>query len=74
MTEHRPVTEATPVKVPTLPDAQTVTEVKHYTDRAALGRYAQPHEIAGLAVYLASDESAYVTGQVFTIDGGYTAT
>ncbi|MCB9548696.1 MAG: glucose 1-dehydrogenase [Myxococcales bacterium] len=50
------------------------TLVKHYTDRAALGRYAQPHEIAGLAVYLASDESAYVTGQVFTIDGGYTAT
>ncbi|MEZ4471371.1 MAG: glucose 1-dehydrogenase [bacterium] len=48
--------------------------VKHYTDRAALGRYAEPHEIAGLAVYLASDEAAYVTGQVFTIDGGYTAT
>ena len=33
MTEHRPVTEATPVKLPTLPDAQTVTEVKHWTDR-----------------------------------------
>jgi len=45
-----------------------------YTDRAALGRYARPEEIAGLAVYLASDEAAYVTGQVFTIDGGYTAT
>ncbi len=48
--------------------------VKLYTDRAALGRFATPDEIAGLAVYLASDESTYVTGQVFTIDGGYTAT
>ena len=48
--------------------------VKGYTDRAALGRYATPDEISGLAVYLASDESTYVTGQVFTIDGGYTAT
>lgn len=48
--------------------------VKGYTERAALGRYATPDEISGLAVYLASDESTYVTGQVFTIDGGYTAT
>ena len=48
--------------------------VKMYTDRAALGRFAEPDEISGLAVYLASDDAAYVTGQVFTIDGGYTAT
>ena len=47
---------------------------RSYTDRAALGRYAKPNEIAGLAVYLASNEATYVTGQVFTIDGGYTAT
>ena len=33
MNEITPVTEAKPVKVPTLPDAQTVTEVKHWTDR-----------------------------------------
>ena len=44
MTEHRPVTEATasPVKVPTLPDAQTVTEVKHYTDRLFSFRCTRP--------------------------------
>ena len=35
-----------------------------------LKRLAQPEEIAALAVYLASDEAAYVTGQVFAIDGG----
>ncbi len=47
---------------------------KMYTDRTALGRYAEPDEISGLAVYLACDDATYVTGQVFTIDGGYTAT
>ncbi len=47
---------------------------KAYTDRAALGRWGQPEEIAGVAVHLASDESSYCTGQVFTVDGGYTAT
>jgi len=44
MTEHRPVTEApaSPVKVPTLPDAQTVTEVQHYTDRLFSFRCTRP--------------------------------
>ncbi|MEE2757476.1 MAG: glucose 1-dehydrogenase [Myxococcota bacterium] len=46
---------------------------KSYTDRAALGRFGQPDEIAGTAVFLASDESAYLTGQSIIIDGGYTA-
>ncbi len=35
-------------------------------------RWVQPEEVAGLAVYLGSDESSYVTGQAWTIDGGYT--
>jgi NAD(P)-dependent dehydrogenase (short-subunit alcohol dehydrogenase family) len=45
---------------------------RYFTDRSPLGRHAQPHEIAGLAVYLASDESSFVTGQTFAVDGGFT--
>ena len=44
-----------------------------YTDRTALKRYGQPNEIAGLAVFLGSDESSYLSGQAIAIDGGYTA-
>ncbi|MGH9500487.1 MAG: SDR family NAD(P)-dependent oxidoreductase [Terriglobales bacterium] len=38
-----------------------------------LGRLGRPEDIAGLAVYLASDESSWVTGAVFPVDGGYLA-
>lgn len=38
-----------------------------------LGRMGAPEDIAYCALYLASDESSWVTGSVFTIDGGYTA-
>ncbi|MBI3878475.1 MAG: SDR family oxidoreductase [Verrucomicrobia bacterium] len=39
----------------------------------ALGRMAKPEEIAAAALYLASDESAFVTGTAFLIEGGWTA-
>lgn len=39
----------------------------------ALGRIGQPEEIGGLALYLASDEASFVTGQVMVVDGGFTS-
>lgn len=44
-----------------------------YADKAALGRWAAPWELAGAVVYLASDASSFVTGSVLTVDGGWTA-
>jgi len=41
--------------------------------KVPLGRHASPAEIAALFAYLASDDAAYATGQVFTLDGGETA-
>ena len=43
-----------------------------FINRQAMGRLGQPEEIASLGVYLASDESAFVTGGLHLIDGGWT--
>ena len=45
---------------------------KDFIARQAMGRLGQPEEIASLAVYLASDESEFVTGALYLIDGGWT--
>jgi 2-keto-3-deoxy-L-fuconate dehydrogenase len=45
---------------------------KNFIARQPLGRLAQAHEIAPLVVFLAGDESAFVTGQAYNIDGGIT--
>ena len=42
-----------------------------FTARQPMGRLGRPEEIASLALYLASDESAFVTGQCHIIDGGW---
>ena len=44
-----------------------------YAQKGALGRWAQPSELAGAVVYLASDAASFVTGSVLAVDGGWTA-
>ena len=42
-----------------------------FTARQAMGRFGRVEELAALAVYLAADESAFTTGQIHVIDGGW---
>ena len=47
--------------------------MKVLSDYQPIGRMGRPEEIAQLALYLCSDEAAFVTGQAYPIDGGVTA-
>jgi NAD(P)-dependent dehydrogenase (short-subunit alcohol dehydrogenase family) len=59
----------TPLQAPYLTDALR----KEFETGIPLGRIAQPREIAFAALFLASEESAFMTGAELTIDGGFTA-
>jgi 3-oxoacyl-[acyl-carrier protein] reductase len=50
--------------------ASDETKLEVQRKMVPLARFGKAEEVASLAVYLASDEAAYVTGQVFAIDGG----
>ena len=53
-------------------EGENETFVKKYSEKVPLGRKAEVREISGTVVYLASDESSYVTGQNIIVDGGWT--
>jgi 2-keto-3-deoxy-L-fuconate dehydrogenase len=57
------------VRIRALGDPVTVRE--SFKARQPMGRLGRPEEVAALAVYLASDESSFTTGQVHIIDGGW---
>ncbi len=65
------------VDTPSLADrinsyADPVQARKDFVARQPMGRIAQAEEIAPIIIYLASDESVFATGQIFSVDGGMT--
>jgi 2-keto-3-deoxy-L-fuconate dehydrogenase len=50
---------------------KSVAEVQRaFVDRQPMGRLGRPEEVAALALFLASDEASYITGQAHLVDGG----
>jgi NAD(P)-dependent dehydrogenase (short-subunit alcohol dehydrogenase family) len=56
-----------------LPLTQDPEKYAAFVSRIPMGRWGELHEIGGLALYLASPASSYVTGAAFSIDGGWSA-
>jgi 2-keto-3-deoxy-L-fuconate dehydrogenase len=51
---------------------KTLEEIRQqFIDRQPMGRLGTAEEIASMAVFLASDESSYATGQIYLVDGGF---
>ena len=46
--------------------------VNYITERIPLNRPGQPHDLDGTVIFLASDASEYITGQIILVDGGFT--
>jgi glucose 1-dehydrogenase len=60
---------ATPINTKLLNDP---VKLRSLTEQIPLGRLGRPEDVAGLAVFLASDEARYVTGSTYVVDGGLT--
>lgn len=61
-------------RIAELAKSQKITEAaarQAFIDRQPMGRLGTAEEVAALAVYLASDESSYSTGQIYLVDGGF---
>jgi NAD(P)-dependent dehydrogenase (short-subunit alcohol dehydrogenase family) len=56
-----------------LPLMNDPAEYQRFVSLIPLGRWGELKEIGGLALFLASDASSFITGAAITIDGGWTA-
>lgn len=55
-----------------LKEAQKSKELRaRFKQQCVMGRFGEPEEVAGLAAYLASDDSSYVTGESYGVSGGF---
>ena len=52
------------------PPGTSDEERKEVEDATPLGRWGDPRELGGAAIYFASEASSYCNGQVLTVDGG----
>lgn len=59
-----------PVWTPLIPSSFNAEEVSHFGGQVPMNRAAQPYEIAPAYLYLASEDSSYMTGQVLHPNGG----
>jgi NAD(P)-dependent dehydrogenase (short-subunit alcohol dehydrogenase family) len=62
-----------PTDTPMLRKALTPDQLDAFARTFPMGRLGQPQEIAGAALFLASDDSSFVTGSLLYVDGGQTA-
>jgi NAD(P)-dependent dehydrogenase (short-subunit alcohol dehydrogenase family) len=60
----------TPLTKPVFDDPERNRFIR---ERTPMGRWGQPHELAGAVIFLASDASSFVTGHVLKVDGGWNA-
>ncbi|GAA2755200.1 SDR family NAD(P)-dependent oxidoreductase [Actinopolymorpha rutila] len=61
---------ATDLNIPVIENPETN---KYFVDRIPLGRWGNPEELAGAAIFLASAASSFMTGSTLVVDGGWTA-
>jgi len=62
-----------PIDVPRSRGQHTDERREAWHRAVPLKRYGEPDEVAGVAVFLASDDASYITGQTISVDGGFTA-
>jgi NAD(P)-dependent dehydrogenase (short-subunit alcohol dehydrogenase family) len=59
-----------PIWTPLIPSSFSEQKVEHFGEQTPIGRPGQPEEVAPSYVFLASDDSSYISGQVLHPNGG----